>query len=208
MPLAHNWSLTAVWTLATAGALVLTTLVVELLFLPFLGFLLLPLAPLAGVMFGFSVGALQWLVLRRVVPDAGYWILVTGFAFGFGWPLAIAGFYVMRGALPIVAGAVGAGLIGCAQAMLLKRWSRRARVWVAASIAGWTAATAVLLFGPRTVPGLSGPADSLVSWAAGFNTQSAVGSALLAGLVAGGITGTVLPWILEGKGPAIRETAR
>jgi hypothetical protein len=200
-PLVHNWSLTVAWTLATAGALLLTTLVIELLFLAFLGYLLLPLVPLAGVVVGFPVGALQWLVLRRVVPNAGYWILVTGFAFGLAWLVTIVlGFYVMGGALLIVAGAVGAALIGCAQAVLLRRWSRRARVWVPVSIAGWTAAAAVLLFGPRTVPGLSGPADSLVSWAAGFNTQSALGTALVGGLMAGGISGVALPWILDGKG--------
>jgi hypothetical protein len=204
--LARNWCLSVAWTLATAGAIVLTTLVTELLFVALLGFLLFPLVPFAGVVPGFAVGALQWLVLRRVVPDAGYWILVTGCACGVAWLLTLVlGFYAMGGALVIVAGAAGAAVIGCAQAALLRRWTSRARMWVLVSIAGWTAAGAVLLFGPRTVLGVSGPADRLVSWAAGFSTQSALGTALLSGLTAGGITGIALPWILDGKGAATRE---
>lgn len=203
--MARNWSLTVAWTLATAGAIVLTTLVIELLFLAYLGFLLFPLVPLAGVVPGFPVGALQWLVLRRVVPDTGRWILVTGSAFGAAWLLTmVLGFYVMGGALLIVASAAGAAVIGCAQAALLLRWTSRARMWVPVSIAGWTAAAAVLLFGPSTVPGVSGPADRLATWAAGFDTQSALATALLAGLVAGGITGIALPWILDGEGAATR----
>lgn len=203
----HRWSLTVAWTLATAAALVLTTLVIEFLFLAFLGFLLLPLVPLVGAVLGFSIGAMQWLALRRVVPDAGYWILVTGSAFGLAWLLTmVLGFYVLGGALVIVAGAVGATVIGCAQAALLRRWSGRAHVWVPVSIVGWTAAAAVMLFGPRTIPGLSGPADRLVSLIAGFSTQSTLGTALLGGLIAGAITGIALPWILDGKGAAPEGT--
>jgi len=62
---------------------------VELLIVAVLGFLLLPLVPFAGVVPGFPVGALQWLVLRRVVPDTGHWILVTGSAFGVAWLLTL-----------------------------------------------------------------------------------------------------------------------
>ena len=206
-PLRRNWSLTVAWTLATAGALVLAALVIELLFLAFLGFLLLPFVPFAGVVFGFPVGALQWLVLRRVVPDAGRWILVTGSAFGAAWLVTLVlGFYVLGGALMIVAVAVGAAVLGCAQAALLRRWTSRARMWIPVSTAGWTVAAAVLLFGPRTVPGVSGLADRLATWAARFDTQSSLGEALLGGLVAGVITGIALPWILDGRGAANRQT--
>jgi len=170
-------------------------------FVAFLGFLLLPFVPFAGVVPGLLVGAMQWLVLRRVVPDTGHWILVTGFAFGLACFLTIVlGFYV----LSLAACAVGAAVIGCAQAALLRRWTGRALMWVPVSVAAWTAAAAVLLFGPRTVPGLSGPADRLVSWAGGFDTESALGTALLAGLAAGAISGGAMPWILDGRVSAPR----
>jgi hypothetical protein len=206
-----KWSLAVAWTVATAIALILTTVVTELVFVALLGFLLLPFVPLAGVVPGLMVGATQRVVLRRVVPDTGHWILVTASAFGLAWFVTLAlGFYVTSGALILVACAVGATLVGCAQAALLRRWSRRALMWVPVSMAAWTAAAAVLLFGPRKVPGLSGPADRLVSWAGGFDTESALGTALLAGLAAGAISGSAVPWILNGRvnAPRARRSLR
>ena len=182
--------------LATATAVVAATLLMELVFVALLGLYLLPLAPLAGTVIGVPVGAAQWLVLRRIVPDSTAWIWVTGLGFGAAWLILMTvGFYAVGS--PVFGGAAGAAVLGLAQMMVARRWSDRAPMWVPVSTAAWTAFVAIVMFAPRSFPILGPVSDRLVSWAAGYATQSALGAACVGSLVAGGVTAAALVWMLE-----------
>lgn len=85
---------------------------------------------------GAVVGALQWLVLRRRMPQAGWWGLLSAA----GW---LAGLAIVALLLPpqagILAGPIlGAG-IGIGQWLFLRRHLRRAGWWIVTSTLGWTA---------------------------------------------------------------------
>jgi hypothetical protein len=200
-----SWRFAVRWMMATTAALLLMGLVYELTFV-FLGYAIFAFILFAGVFPGFSVGTLQWLVLRRVVPTSGYWMVVTVFAFTATGPLTLwlAHYLTVQREVPsdaggLVACGVGAAVIGFAQAALLRQWTRRAPLWVPASIAGWVACAALLLEGPLNIPILSPPADRFLSWVAGRSTQSGLGVTLLGGLAAGSITGIALMWVLPGR---------
>jgi hypothetical protein len=200
-------SLTLQWMLATAGALTLAMLVMEILLASTVGSFTLPIYLLAAAAVGLPVGAAQWIILRRLVPDPGYWIPVTGAAFGVAWvvtfALLVAVFLLEmffarpRSGLQLVACAVGAWMIGNRQAALLRRWTPAVDVWVPASIAAWTACAAVVLFEPRWLPDWTAPLDRLLTWIAGRPNSSSMEAILPGGLLAGGITGAVLPMIFD-----------
>ena len=69
--LTGSLSLTLQWMLATAGALTLAAVVMEILLASTVGSLTLPIHLLAAAAVGLPVGAAQWIVLRRLVPDPG-----------------------------------------------------------------------------------------------------------------------------------------
>jgi hypothetical protein len=95
--------------------------------------------PLLGLLTGF----LQYLLLRRYLPRIGWWIAATAL----GWPLGIAGVYLVYAALPaaleasstwplaLVLVSVG-GATGLAQWLVLRRRVRRAGWWILASALG------------------------------------------------------------------------
>jgi len=41
-----------------------------------------------GMTLGLVIGLFQWFVLRRHVPDASWWIAISGVGYGLGLPLA------------------------------------------------------------------------------------------------------------------------
>ncbi|MEK7323711.1 MAG: hypothetical protein AAB217_00475, partial [Chloroflexota bacterium] len=69
-----------------------------------------------GILFVLSMGGAQWLVLRRYVPRAGWWIAANAIA----WPAGVAMPFITLGLIPddasvpvmIVAGIVGGVLMG------------------------------------------------------------------------------------------------
>jgi hypothetical protein len=85
-------------------------------------------------------GCLQYLLLRRYLPRAGWWIVATAL----GWPLGIAVVYLGYAVWPVVLNAnstwsamlVGA-VTGLAQWLVLRRQVPRAGWWVLASALGW-----------------------------------------------------------------------
>jgi hypothetical protein len=82
-----------------------------------------------GFLFGALNGALQWIVLRRVLPGAGWWwILATAV----GWSMEWSGVHLSGIA------------IGILQWVVLRRSVQRSYWWIVATIAGQVLALQVL----------------------------------------------------------------
>jgi hypothetical protein len=101
-----------------------------------------PFVPFVGL----SFGIMQWLILRRYMPRAGWWVLVStlGWILGFG-VLALADKFtenLVTGAIqPEVSAlvfflAAGASL-GILQWLVLRRHMLQAGWWVLANVVGW-----------------------------------------------------------------------
>ncbi len=101
------------------------------------------------VMTGAAVGVMQWVVLRREVSGAGWWVLAStvGYTVGIA-AAAMHGILLVhwlelpwRWVVSIVGGAGGGAVTGAAvgvmQWLVLRRQLRRAGWWVLASIVGW-----------------------------------------------------------------------
>ncbi len=111
------------------------------------------LSALSGAIMGAAFGIGQWLVLRRVLPGTGGWVLATLI----GYPLAFAVQRVVPcGDIPVLCGSMMFLLFGIAlgvlQWLVLRGRVPRSRIWVAVSIAGWL--LAFLLTGAVEVSGL------------------------------------------------------
>jgi hypothetical protein len=95
---------------------------------------------------GFSFGIMQWLILRRYMPRAGWWVLVStlGWILGFG-VLALADKFaqnlVTSAIQPEVSALVfflAAGVsVGILQWLVLRRHMLQAGWWVLANVVGW-----------------------------------------------------------------------
>ena len=156
------------WTLATGlgwgvPATAITTLTADLHEAAFSSFRIgLATLVVCAALSGAAIGIAQWLILRRWVTGAAWWILATiagwiigfvaGLIFGFvtGFMLVVliitAFLSVFLG--PAVGLAIGGGIVGAFQAAILRRWmgiesASRWAVWSAA--AAFIAAT-VLIF--------------------------------------------------------------
>ena len=83
---------------------------------------------LSGAVIGLSVGLAQWLLLRRRVPSAGWWVPATILAWLIGWTLIALAEYLAD--LPTLAvylvGAIGAAAAGIITAAALT-WLFRSR---------------------------------------------------------------------------------
>jgi len=129
---------------------------------------------------GLVFGASQWLLLRKVVRRAGWWVV----AFGVGWGLA--GLIPHKDSFPTqgaMIGAVSGGLAGVAQWFMLRKQVARAGWWVLASFigtaGGWAAGFVV-----------AGLGESRLFYLAGN---------LVVGGVTAGLTGLVLLWLLRSR---------
>ncbi len=102
---------------------------------------------------GAAIGAAQWLVLRRYVRGAGWWVLAT--MIGYGVPL-VAGPLLSFRKPPWLAGVsmflTFGVILGILQWLTLRGRVYQAGWWVAISILGWLAAYA--LAGVAIVSGL------------------------------------------------------
>jgi hypothetical protein len=137
-----------------------------------------------------GAGVAQWLLLRRQVHRAGWWILAStagwavGLAVGGAVSHAVVGavgsamrFAVLLAVGDAVGGAVAGAVVGAAQWLILRRQVRRAGWWILASTAGWAVGLSV---------------GDAVGWAVGDAVGWAVGGAVI-----GIITGAVLVWLLR-----------
>jgi hypothetical protein len=90
-------------------------------------------------LFGLVLGLLQYLLLRRRVPRAGWWIAVT--ILGWTMPLNLGALIpaeVIRAPAPALAAALLGGLVALPQWWLLRRWVPQAGWWLVANCLGWS----------------------------------------------------------------------
>lgn len=134
---------------------------------------------------GGSIGLLQWLVLRRLIPGVGRWALATAI-----------GFMVGSFAYPIFFMGVGVGLL---QWLVLRRDLNKSGWWPLLSAMAWPA----------------GYMAGMVLGSVGAPLVSGLLSALISGLLVGALTGAILVWllrqnreILEGLREQAMETQR
>jgi hypothetical protein len=138
------------------------------------------------IIFGIGIGTMQWLVLRRRITGAGWWILAS----------AVAGAVIQQGDIVsfdkslsfgdlmryTLVMALGGAVAGILQWLVLRTQVFRAGWWVLASTVGW---------------GLS-----MTMWGAGMVLQYVWGDSgtlimVGGGPVLGAITGVALVWLLR-----------
>jgi hypothetical protein len=136
-----------------------------------------------GAVIGTSVGILQWLVMRRHVSRAGWWILVSIVGFGIGKLIGDAIAQAVSGPVGIglSGGAIGASL-GLAQWLILRRHVVEAGWWVLASALAWAVGWSIVMLAEETAGGPTGTAYLI----------GAAGAA-----VAGVVTGGSLIWLFR-----------
>ena len=141
-----------------------------------------------GIVLGIGVGVLQWLVLRRRVSGAGWWVLASA-AGGYGilhagfTPLgtSLQSFGVLLSWTGVVA--LGGAVTGTLQWLVLRGQVSRAGWWVLASTVGW---------------GLGMTAAIALSRGVGASDFVALG---VIGAVLGAATGGALVWLLRQPAP-------
>jgi hypothetical protein len=142
----------------------------------------------------FLPGSLQWVILHRWVPRAGWWVLLSGLgsflgflAIGLGMNLAIGvaggeagSAYVMFPGFGVAFAFAGA-LAGTIQWIILRRWVPRAGWWVLISSVSWAAAGLAYVLLTR-----------------GNDVGIPIGGAV-SGALSGGITGLGVVWLLRAR---------
>ncbi len=208
------WLIVTLWVLATMAGVVLGVLGVLSLVtrLALSQTSALPTNLIGGAGLGIVLGLTQWLVLRRYVASAGWWVpaSILGAACGAALGMAAADalgpmFFAMDvssvrpapgGLRPLLnmaasAGIAGAGvglLLGVAQWLVLRRAVAGAGRWIVASALGWPAALAI---GAACITG------------GGF-----LAGLLVAGMVGGSVTGGTLARLVgDGPQPATSAAA-
>lgn len=174
-----------------------------------------PVASAAGV--GALTGGAQWLVLRKPIRRAGWWVpaSLSGWAVGWAGGLllctllaravngasrgqSILDSMTESGILVAVLGMIGTG-VGLLQWLVLRRQVPQAGWWVPASALGWVVALPawgmILL-----VSDVGGP---FVAVAFGV---ALAGAGALAGAANGAITGIALVWFLRSRPGGLRST--
>jgi len=115
--------------------------------------------------------------------------------------VAVMGYFM----LPFLGSAAGFGtrlllssttaVIGLAQALALRPWTGRAGLWVLASALSWMTAVGVAAREGFPIASLNRLPAPLLSRIAPFEVSgTALGTALVGGLVAGALTGSALAW--------------
>lgn len=130
-------------------------------------------------------GLLQWLVLRRLIANTGWWVLVSVVAVGIIGVLVFGLGLINRDVGWVLGVALGWIVLGALQWLVLREQVAGAGWWVLANTLGLIVA---------------GPVVGFVTWATGAPTDSVVGGFLrwLAfGTGYGVVTGTTLSWLLR-----------
>ena len=178
------------WAVATAIALVLTNVALNLTNLSYEMWIVFLGSP-------FLLGVMQWLVLRWFLPNAGWWVVLTIVGCGLGWVSALGLAFAVASLADVTSiylpmwvpealmcgwvAAVGGVAIGLAQWLYLRRHLRRAAWWILAS-----AIALAIGGGPNLCSGLA------VYSAHNWPLILAVG-----GLAGGIIKGGTIVWLLQ-----------
>jgi hypothetical protein len=207
------WDIIVAWVLATVAGVVVGILSVLTLVTGFAlaGASTLLVGLIGGAGLGAGLGMTQWLVLRRHIPAAGWWVLVSSVGGIIGVAVALM---LADGLRPLIAasldepvrsgsiaprrivssalenGVAGTGVglgLGSAQWLVLRRSARSAGWWIVASCVGWMAS---LSLGAGMLDLIGTPLSLLV-----------------VGIVVGAATGSMLSCLLSGPAPSEHATA-
>lgn len=223
-----NWVLWLIWVAATcAGAAFMDALMYAALVLNRrgIGGILVLVLGWPGIQL--LSGAAQHFALRFILPGEERWLrrtlrgaivaipvsLVSGFGLAFvaAMLLPMSGHTIDSGGggmgMGLMIGAVASTAV--AQRFVLRSHSRRAECWPIVSILAWTAgmvaAIALAYCGQGTGPIVYAP-FALLSWDS-LDFGRGMMAYLLMGLLAGGITGAALVYILRAGSPAAIQDA-
>jgi len=174
------------WTLATAGGMLIGFLLaIPLVNLLDLGFARIIVPIVAGVLIGFS----QWMVLRRYFTTSVDWVLAGGTAWAVGYAFGLLLIQSLSSTFlgGIIAYILFSAIVALVQWPILRREIPSGLTWVIINIIGWAAGlwtsqwTLSILFNQPVInPALSTAVNAASN-----------------GLVAGGITGLALIWIVR-----------
>jgi hypothetical protein len=174
------------WTLATAAGMLAGFLIAWLLVDETDLGLARVLVPLVA---GFSVGFLQWLVLRNYLTYSVDWILTGGAGWAIGYAVGLILLQFLAGSLlSVLIGYLLFGLsIAIFQWPVLRREIPNAIPWVLANIIGWALGAYLSQF-----------FLNLVYTGSAINPLLSTGVLSgLTGLIAGAITGLAFVWIVR-----------
>lgn len=175
------------WLLVSTVAGVVASVVTMDLTLTKIGNLFLNLN-LRGAAIGAIFGILQWLVLRKLIYGASWWILASTLGWILGeaiaqlWTIAVTGIMGVE-VRAIVVGAA----VGLVQWFVLRRFVYGAGWWILASTIGWTVAETIALL-------------LMIGWATiigGFAID------IIVGAVVGAVTGFALVLLLINPRPGV-----
>jgi hypothetical protein len=174
------------WTLATAIGMLLGLLIS----IPLVNLLDLQWSRvIVPLLTGFLIGLAQWTALRSYLIDAADWILAGGASWAVGYALGLFLINVLSDTA--LGGLVGYLLFGLIIAIvqwpILRREIPNVWAWILANLIGWTLG----FYLSQLALGLFF-ADPVIAPVASTSVISAV-----SGLVAGGVTGLALVWIVR-----------
>lgn len=160
-----------------------------------------------GALQGFVLGVFQWLVLRRCIRHAVWWIVATMVGTFLAWIImmsAIAVFAIINASAlramtmttcikGIAVFGIGLGIVvGFTQWLVLQAHFRGAAWWIVANALAWSSALTVALLGVGMVE------------SGGFHLHSAAIGAAISGTIraiVGTITGVALVWLFVRRSP-------
>jgi hypothetical protein len=174
------------WTLATAIGMLLG----QVISIPLVNLLDLQWSRvIVPLLTGFLIGLAQWTALRSYLIDAADWILAGGASWAVGYALGLFLINVLSDT--VLGGLVGYLLFGLIIAIvqwpILRREIPNVWAWILANLIGWTLG----FYLSQVSLGLFF-ADPAIAPVASISLISAV-----SGLVAGGVTGLALVWIVR-----------
>jgi hypothetical protein len=172
------------WTAATTAAMLLGFLP-ALLLIDYVDYWILRI--LIPLWAGLLVGLFQWFALRGFLTDPQEWILHDGAGWALGFAVGLAVIEALSGSiLGVVIGYLLFGaIIALAQWPALHREIPNVFPWIAASVLGWGLGAFLSFVLTNAI--FSGGTANLI--------QTALLTATVTGLVAGGVTGLALVYI-------------
>lgn len=169
---------------------------------------------LVGTFEGVVVGVAQWLVLRHWLPELSrrVWVLATAAGAFAAWVLGMFPSTAMSLQTPLqtgnaaapppefndlivyglaaLLGIVAGAILGFPQWLALRRYFKKARLWVAANSLAWAVGMPIVFIGAGSVP----------DGAVGAQIAAIIAATIFcAGAAVGAIHGIALLWLLESK---------
>lgn len=174
----HQWILWLSWIVLNSIGWSIGALFANMVVTTVLGGGSFAAAVLGGGIVGLVLGSLQWLLVRQLARNSGWWVLATALGMAIGSPLGTLTMTIlMQMNHPILAVPSGSAAIamvfGFAQSLVLRKHFNKASMWIIVSILAIVASTLSELVIP------SGPLSMY----------------FVDGMVFGAVTGVGLLWL-------------